>query len=99
MAAAAAALPSEEDSGLHFAVPEGTVSITGGWGDPKGGSWAGWEVDKTKVTSVTIPSSVTSIGKEAFEGCTSLASVDIPISNVLDQHRPQCFQWMQLLGK
>ena len=61
--ATAAAAPSAGGGGLHFAIPEGTVSITGGWNDTKGGSWAewGWGVDKTKVTSVTIPTSVTSI--------------------------------------
>ena len=34
----------------------------------------------TGLTSITIPSSVTSIGRSAFSGCTSLTSVTIPSS-------------------
>ena len=34
----------------------------------------------TGLTSVTIPSSVTSIGSDAFSGCTGLTSVTIPSS-------------------
>ena len=37
-------------------------------------------LDNTKITSVTIPDSVTDIGECAFEGCTSLTSVTIPDS-------------------
>lgn len=36
--------------------------------------------DCTSLTSVSIPSSVTTIKGNAFEGCTSLISVDIPSS-------------------
>ena len=36
----------------------------------------------TKITSITIPKSVTSIGKGAFSGCTSLASINIAEDNV-----------------
>ena len=35
---------------------------------------------RTSLASVTIPSSMTSIGVNAFKGCTSLASVTIPSS-------------------
>jgi len=34
----------------------------------------------TSLTSITIPSSVTSIGSDAFEGCTGLTSITIPSS-------------------
>ena len=36
--------------------------------------------DNTFVTSITIPSSVTSIGSSAFTGCTGLTSITIPNS-------------------
>ena len=41
------------------------------------------------LTSITIPSSVTSLGDWCFEGCSSLTSITIPSSvNSLD---PDCF--------
>ena len=40
----------------------------------------GWGVDKEEVASVTIPTSMISIGHNAFGGCISLRSVGIPAS-------------------
>ena len=68
--------------GVHFAIPEGTASIT--QANPGTGeghdSWREWGVDKEEVTSVTIPTSMISIGEFAFGGCSALASVTIPMS-------------------
>jgi hypothetical protein len=35
------------------------------------------------MTNVTIPNSVTSIGRGAFEGCTSLSAISVDASNVV----------------
>lgn len=64
---------------VHFAIPEGTASITQLNGEGHD-SWRAWGVDKAQVTSVTIPSSVKSIGIEAFKGFNSLRNVNIPRS-------------------
>ena len=42
------------------------------------GKWAFWRC--SSLTSVNIPSSVTTIGDAAFGGCSSLTSVNIPSS-------------------
>ena len=46
------------------------------------GEWSGGGAFRgcTGLTSVTIPSSVTKIGRYAFEGCTGLKSITIPSS-------------------
>ena len=80
---AAAAPPSAgggSGGGLHFDFPEGTTSITQPYAGEGHDSWAEFGVDKTKVTSVGIPTSVTSIGVCAFQGCILLARVAIPSS-------------------
>ena len=63
---------------MHFAIPEGTASITQLNGEGHD-SWRAWGVDKAQVTSVTIPLSVKSIGIEGFKGFSSLRNVDIPL--------------------
>ena len=70
-----AALPSVH--GVHLAIPEGTVAIPGGELQADGSFWG---VDKATVTSITIPTSVISIGERAFDGCSSLESITIPTS-------------------
>lgn len=40
------------------------------------GSWA--FLNKTEITSVTIPDSVTGIGTNAFNGCSDLAEINLP---------------------
>lgn len=52
-----------------------TVIINGGTSMP-----ASAFSNCTKLTSVTIPASVTSIGSSAFSGCTGLTSITIPNS-------------------
>ena len=81
------------DSDGHFNVPAGTKRIGLGsesaWkydsdpiidDDDDFDSWEQWGVDKERVTSVTIPPSVTKIDDEAFAGCSALISITIPTS-------------------
>ena len=67
---------------MPFAIPEGTASITQPNLFSREGhdSWQEWGVNKEEVTSVTIPTTLTSIGIRGFSGCRSLARIVIPAS-------------------
>ena len=105
MSAAAATSPSE--LGVHFTVPEGTTFISdihpedevgeGEGGEDGYSSWKAWGVGKKTVMSATIPSSVTTIGRNAFWGCKLLVNVTIPPFG--NQHRRECFRRMQLINE
>ena len=41
-------------------------------------SIGGWAFQECPLTSISIPKGVTSIGNNAFDGCTSLTSISIP---------------------
>ena len=56
------------------------LPVTAIGGNYSSGYWAGAFYQRTSLTSVTIPNSVTSIGEYAFYECTSLTSVTIPNS-------------------
>jgi hypothetical protein len=38
------------------------------------------DINDTNITHVTIPYGITTIGEDAFYGCSSLQSIDIPNS-------------------
>ena len=61
-------------SGTSIEIKEGTKSISGHC------FAAGWGIDFSGLTSVTIPNSVTSIESSAFYGCSGLTSITIPNS-------------------
>ncbi len=46
--------------------------------------------DMSKLTSVTIPNSVTSIGGSAFDGCTGLTSIVVESGNTVYDSRENC---------
>eukprot|EP00729_Bicosta_minor_P009839 gene9839-biopygen21935 len=79
--AAAVALPSEGQGGVHFAIPEGTTTIKGAdWMGKGEESWKEWVVGGgSSLASLAIPSSATRIGGHAFYGCSALASVAVDI--------------------
>ncbi len=56
-----------------------TISGTGAIQDAVGGSMP-WNSYKSSITTLIIEDGVTSIGKQAFDGCSSLNSVTIPAS-------------------
>ena len=48
--------------------------------------------EQTDITSITIPDSVTAIGEQAFNGCTSLAEVNISKNSKLETIGNRAFQ-------
>ena len=66
----------------HFNIPEGTTTIVSRppWEQEGECSWEEWGVDKQAVKTMTIPDSVTTIGRCAFLDCDSLTSIAIPDS-------------------
>ena len=48
--------------------------------------------EQTDITSITIPDSVTAIGEQAFNGCTSLMEVNIPKNSKLETIGNRAFQ-------
>ena len=80
-------------NGLHYRINDGAAIIDGYTGSEASieipseidgypvteiGGGAFSDSDCASLTSITIPESVTSIGKNAFDGCTSLTSITIP---------------------
>ena len=58
----------EGKAGTSYAVPSGVTTIWGG------------AFRDSKLTSITLPDGLTSIGEYAFESCESLTSVNLPSS-------------------
>ncbi len=58
----------EGRAGTSYAVPSGVTTIWGG------------AFRDSKLTSITLPNGLTSIGEYAFESCESLTSVNLPSS-------------------
>ena len=48
--------------------------------------------EQTDITSITIPDSVTAIGEQAFNGCTSLTEVNVPKNSKLETIGNRAFQ-------
>ncbi|MBR6492788.1 MAG: leucine-rich repeat domain-containing protein [Paludibacteraceae bacterium] len=57
-----------------------TISGTGAMTDYSHSSTAPWYSERNNITKVVIESGVTSIGMEAFNGCTALNDITIPSS-------------------
>ena len=55
-----------------------TISGTGAMTNWSSGSGVPWYSDRSSVTTVVIETGVTSIGNNAFYGCSSLTSAEIP---------------------
>ena len=57
-----------------------TVSGSGAMGDYGNPEDQPWYSNRSSITTVSIEDGVTTIGQQAFDGCTNLASVTIPAS-------------------
>ena len=64
----------------------GSISIIDGVNDGRGpyGAWGSWGAFKncTELTYVNLPTSITTIGIQAFAGCTSLEIEDLSLPNL-----------------
>ena len=65
-------IPSSVDYGGH------TYSVVGIAGSDEITGSTGFSQNATGITGVTLPSSLETIGKDAFSGCTGLTSLTIP---------------------
>ena len=85
----------DSETGKGVITFEGDVTKIGEY------AFYGYETDCNKLTSVTIPESVTTIGEGAFRYCKSLTSVTIPdsVTTIGDYAFNQCNNLKEFKGK